>query len=155
VHKTANKLNYLPKSQQVAAKSDLHAIWMAAGRAEAEKAIDRFEAKYAAKYPRAVACLTKDREALLVFYDFPAEHWQHIRTGNPIESVFATVRHRTIRTKGCLSHGTAMTMVFKLVMAAAKTWRRLSGSNQLPKLVEGARFRDDIEATDDADTAAA
>ena len=105
VHKTANVLNKLPKSRQTAAKAALHDIWMADGRAEAERAMNTFAAKYDAKYPQAVACLTKDRDALLAFYDFPAEHWRHIRTTNPIESVFATVRHRTVRTKGCLSHG--------------------------------------------------
>ena len=105
VHKTANVLNKLPKSRQTAAKAALHDIWMADGRAEAERAMNTFAAKYDAKYLQAVACLTKDRDALLAFYDFPAEHWRHIRTTNPIESVFATVRHRTVRTKGCLSHG--------------------------------------------------
>ena len=95
VHKIANVLKALPKARQRNAKQDLHQIWMAAGRAAAEKALDTFAAKYQAKYPKAVTCLTKDREALLAFYDFPAEHWQHIRTTNPIESVFATVRHRT------------------------------------------------------------
>ena len=122
VHKTANVLNALPKARQRNAKQDLHQIWMAAGRAAAEKALDTFAAKYQAKYPKAVTCLTKDREELLAFYDFPAEHWQHIRTTNPIESVFATVRHRTVRSKGCLSHETALAMVFKLVTAASKTW---------------------------------
>ncbi|TIP97372.1 MAG: IS256 family transposase, partial [Mesorhizobium sp.] len=78
-------------------------------------------------------------------YDFPAEHWDHLRTSNPIESVFATVRHRTVRTKGSLSSKTARLMVFKLVMAAARTWRRLKGQNQLPKLIAGARFLDGIE----------
>jgi len=92
-----------------------------------------------------VACLTKDREALLAFFDFPAEHWDHLRTSNPIESVFATVRHRTVRTKGSLSQRTAKLMVFKLVLAAAKTWRRLKGQNQLPKLVEGVRFQNGVE----------
>lgn len=111
VHKTANVLNKLPKSRQKAAKADLHDIWMAEGRADAERAMNTFAAKYDAKYPQAVACLTKDRDALLAFYDFPAEHW-HIRTSNPIESVFATVRHRTVRTKGCLSHGTALACHF-------------------------------------------
>jgi transposase-like protein len=125
---------------------------MADSRADAERALATFEAKYGAKYPGAVGCLTKDRDALLAFYDFPAEQWQHIRTTNPIESVFATVRHRTVRTKGCMSHATAMTMVFKLVTAASRTWRRLSGKNQLPKVVYGVKFRDGIEATDEAAT---
>jgi transposase-like protein len=155
VHKTANVLNKLPKSRQKTAKEALQAIWMADGRTEAKKAMKTFEAKYAAKYPQAVTCLTKDRTALLAFYDFPAEHWQHIRTTNPIESVFATVRHRTVRTKGCLSHKTAMAMVFKLVMAASKSWRRLAGNNQLPKVIEGVRFRDGIQVTDANQSAAA
>ena len=108
VHKTMNVLNKLPKSVQSKAKADLKEIWMAEGRADAEKAFDRFLAKYQVKYDRAAACLAKDREPLLAFYDFPAEHWKHIRTGNPIESTFATVRHRTTRSKGCLSHDTAI-----------------------------------------------
>ena len=153
VHKTGNVLNKLPKTKQKAVKSDLQAIWMAESRAEAEKAMATFEAKYGAKYPKAVACLTKDQEALLAFYDFPAEHWQHIRTTNPIESVFATVRHRTVRTKGCLSHATAMAMVFKLITAASRTWRRLNGNNQLPKVIEGVKFRDGIEASENASDA--
>ena len=103
--------------------------------------------KYGAKYEKAVTCLIKDRDALLTFYDFPAEHWDHLRTSNPIESVFATVRHRTVRTKGALSQDTARLMVFKLVMAAAKTWRRLKGENQLPKVIDGVRFKDGIEVT--------
>ena len=111
-------------------------------------AIATFAEKYAAKYEKAVACLIKDRDALLTFYDFPAEHWDHLRTANPIESVFATVRHRTIRTKGALSQDTARLMVFKLAMAAAKTWRRLKGENQLPKVIQGVTFRDGVEVTD-------
>ncbi len=105
----------------------------------------RRASKYAAKYEKAVTCLTKDREALLAFFDFPAEHWDHLRTSNPIESVFATVRHRTVRTKGALSAKTAKLMVFKLVNAAAKTWRRLKGENQLPKVVRGVKFQNGIE----------
>jgi putative transposase len=101
--------------------------------------------KYGAKYNKAVTCQTKDREALLAFFDFPAEHWDHLRTSNPIESVFATVRHRTVRTKGALSATTAKLMVFKLVIAAAKTWRRLKGENQLPKVVRGVKFQNGIE----------
>ena len=103
--------------------------------------------KYGAKYEKAVTCLTKDREALLAFYDFPADHWDHLRTGNPIESVFATVRHRTVRTKGALSQKTAKLMVFKLVQAAAKTWRRLKGANQLPLVIEGVTFTDGVAAS--------
>lgn len=146
VHKTMNVLNKLPKSVQSKAKADLKEIWMAEGRADAEKAFDRFLAKYHAKYDKAAACLAKDRQALLAFYDFPAEHWKHIRTGNPIESTFATVRHRTTRSKGCLSHDTAIIMVFKLIQAAQASWRRLDGQNQLPKLIEGIKFTDGIEA---------
>ena len=108
-------------------------------------AIDVFAEKYRAKYGRAVECLAKDRDALLAFYDFPAEHWDHLRTTNPIESVFATVRHRTARTKGSLSSTTARLTVFKLVVAASKTRRRLKGTNQLPKLIAGIRFNDGIE----------
>jgi putative transposase len=145
VHKAANILNKLPKSLQANARQDLREIWLAPDRVTAERAIATFEAKYAPKYDRAVACLVKDREALLAFYDFPAEHWDHLRSSNPIESVFATVRHRTVRTKGALSQETAKLMVFKLVMAAARTWRRLKGENQLPKVVEGVTFKDGVE----------
>jgi putative transposase len=145
VHKTVNVLDKLPKSVQPAAKQDLREIWWAPDLATAEAAISTFAEKYAAKYEKAVTCLTKDRDALLTFYDFPAEHWDHLRTSNPIESVFATVRHRTVRSKGALSQDTARLMVFKLVMAAAKTWRRLKGENQLPKVVQGVRFRNGVE----------
>jgi putative transposase len=148
VHKTANVLDKLPKSVQPAAKQDLREIWQAPDRATAETAISTFAEKYAAKYEKAVTCLTKDRDALLTFYDFPAEHWDHLRTSNPIESVFATVRHRTVRSKGALSQDTARLMVFKLVMAAAKTWRRLKGENQLPKVVQGVRFRNGVEVNE-------
>jgi transposase-like protein len=145
VHKTANVLNKVALSVQVNMKADLREIYAASTRATAEAAIDVFAEKYGAKYDKAVACLTKDRDALLAFFDFPAEHWDHLRTSNPIESVFATVRHRTVRTKGALSATTAKLMVFKLVTAAAKTWRRLKGENQLPKVVQGVRFRNGIE----------
>jgi transposase-like protein len=145
VHKTMNVLNKAPLSVQVNMKADLREIYGAPTRAAAEAAIDTFADKYGAKYDKAVACLTKDREALLAFFDFPAEHWDHLRTSNPIESVFATVRHRTVRTKGSLSQKTAKLMVFKLVLAAAKTWRRLKGQKQLPKLVEGVRFQNGVE----------
>jgi putative transposase len=147
VHKTSNVLNKLPKSVQPAAKADLREVWQAPDRGTAETAIATFAEKYAAKYEKAVACLVKDRDALLTFYDFPAEHWDHLRTANPIESVFATVRHRTVRTKGALSQDTARLMVFKLVMAAAKTWRRLKGENQLPKVVQGVKFANGVEVT--------
>lgn len=145
VHKTANVLNKMPKSLQARAKADLQDIWMAEGKKDAEAAFDLFVEKYEAKYDKATDCLTKDRGALLTFYDFPAQHWKHIRTTNPIESTFATVRLRTERAKGCLSRKTALAMVFKLVMAAQKRWRTLSGPNQLPKLVEGVTFNDGIE----------
>jgi putative transposase len=154
-HKAANVLNKVPKSVQPAVKQDLREIWMAPDHQAAEGALDLFAKKYGAKYAGAVACLTKDREALLAFYDFPAEHWEHVRTTNPIESVFATVRHRTVRTKGALSHNTAKLMVFKLVMAAAKTWRRLNGENQLPKVLRGVIFRNGIEVTEPASQSAA
>ncbi|MCK1680163.1 IS256 family transposase [Bradyrhizobium sp. 147] len=145
VHKTVNVLDKVPLSVQANMKTDLREVHRAPNRGSAEAAIDVFAEKYRAKYGRAVECLTKDRDELLAFYDFPAEHWDHLRTTNPIESVFATVRHRTVRTKGSLSPTTARLMVFKLVIAAAKTWRRLKGTNQLPKLIAGVRFNDGIE----------
>jgi putative transposase len=145
VHKNANVLNKVALAVQINMKADLREIYGAPTRAAAEVAIDVFAGKYGAKYEKAVTCLTKDRDALLAFFDFPAEHWDHLRTSNPIESVFATVRHRTVRTKGSLSAITAKLMVFKLVTAAAKTWRRLKGENQLPKVVRGVKFRDGIE----------
>ena len=147
IHKAVNILNKLPKSLQANARHDLREIWLAPDRLTAEAALATFAAKYVPKYERAVACLLKDREALLTFYDFPAEHWDHLRSSNPIESVFATVRHRTVRTKGALSQETAKLMVFKLVMAAARTWRRLKGENQLPKIINGIRFKDGMEIT--------
>jgi putative transposase len=155
VHKTANILDKLPTSVQPAAKRDLREIWQAPDRVTAETAVATFAEKYAAKYEKAVTCLLKDRDALLTFYDFPAEHWDHLRTSNPIESVFATVRLRTVRTKGALSQDTARLMVFKLVMMAAKSWRRLKGENQLPKVVQGVRFHDGVEVTETTPTQAA
>jgi transposase-like protein len=140
-----NVLNKLPKSVQPKAKANLAEIWNAESRADAEKAFNRFLAKYRAKYDKAADCLAKDRETLLAFYDFPAEHWKHIRTGNPIESTFATVRHRTTRSKGCLSHETGTIKVFKLILAAQASWRRLDGQNQLPKVITGVKFADGIE----------
>jgi len=145
VHKTANVLGKLPKSQQPKAKRALQEIWMAETKADAEAAFDAFVESYQVKYEKAAECLNKDRDALLTFYDFPAEHWKHLRTTNPIESTFATVRHRTIRSKGCLSNRTALAMVFKLVEAAQKNWRRLDGNNQLPKLILGVKFADGLE----------
>src|SRR3989440_1988961 len=145
VHKAANILNKVALSVQANMKKDLREVYLAPNRASAEVAIDVFAEKYGAKYDKAVECLTKDRDALLALYDFPAEHWDHLRTTNPIESVFATVRHRTVRTKGSLSSTTAKLMVFKLLWAAAKTWRRLKGTNQLPKVVAGVKFENGIE----------
>jgi transposase-like protein len=155
VHKSANVLNKLPKSQQPRAKRALHEIWMAETRKDAEAAFEAFTETYAVKYDKAVDCLVKDREALLAFYDFPAEHWRHLRTSNPIESTFATVRHRTVRSKGCLSNRTALAMIFKLAQAAEKSWRRLNGHNQLPKLIQGVKFIDGIEAVRQQPQAAA
>ena len=145
VHKTANVLNKVTLSVQTNMKKDLREIYLAPNRASAEVAINVFAEKYGAKYDKAVECLTKDREALLALYEFPAEHWDHLRTTNPIESVFATVRHRTVRTKGSLSPTTARLMVFKLLCAASKTWRRLKSTNQLPKVIAGVRFENGIE----------
>jgi transposase-like protein len=145
VHKTVNVLNKLPKSLHSKAKRDLQDIWMAQTKADAIKAFALFEKTYAVKYEKAAACLTKDRDMLLQFYDFPAEHWKHLRTTNPIESTFATVRHRTIRAKGCLSNATAIAMVFKLIKAAQRSWRRLDGTDLLPKVIYGVKFKDGIE----------
>jgi len=154
LHKTLNVLDKFPKSVQPNAHKDLHEIWLAPDRATAETAIAAFAEKYAPKYDKAVECLIKDRETLLTFFDFPADHWDHLRTTNPIESVFATVRHRTVRMKGALSQDTARLMVFKLVMAASKTWRRLQGQNQLPKVIQGVKFQDGIEVAPEAKSAA-
>ena len=154
VHKTLNILDKLPRSVQPNARQDLREIWLSPDRAKAEFAIGAFAEKYPPKYDKAVDCLLKDRDALLTFFDFPAEHWTHLRTSNPIESAFATVRHRTVRMKGALSQDTARLMVFKLVMAASKTWRRLQGQNQLPKVVDGVKFRDGIEIASDQKSAA-
>ena len=145
VHKTANVLNKLPKSQQPKAKRALQEIWMAETKNDALAAFDAFVEIWGIKYDKAVECLIKDRDALLAFYDFPAEHWKHLRTTNVIESSFATVRHRTVRSKGCLSNKTALAMIFKLAEAAEKSWRRLNGHNQLPKLILGVKFADGIE----------
>jgi len=142
VHKAANVLNALPESVQGKAKQDLRAIYEAESRREAEAALDRFVTKYGSRYDKAAACLAKDREALLAFYDFPAEHWKHVRTTNPIESTFATVRLRTEKTKGCLSRQTALAMVFKLAKSAERHWRRLDGCDRLAQVIRGVRFRD-------------
>jgi putative transposase len=145
VHKTANVLNKLPKSQQPKAKRALQEIWMAETKKDALAAFHAFVETWGVKYDKAVECLIKDRDALLAFYDFPAEHWKHLRTTNVIESSFATVRHRTVRSKGCLSNKTALAMIFKLAEAAEKSWRRLNGHNQLPKIILGIKFTDGIE----------
>jgi transposase-like protein len=155
VHKTANVLNKLPNSLHAKAKRALHDIWMAETRKSAETAFDAFIHIYGRKYEKVVECLTKDRDALLAFYDFPAEHWRHLRTTNPIESTFATVRHRTIRAKGCLSNKTALAMIFKLAQAAEKSWRRLKGYGLLPKVILGVKFNDGIEVRSQTQTAAA
>ena len=135
----------LPKSLQAKAKRALQDIWMAPTRTDAEAAFDGFIERYGVKYDKAVECLSKDREPLLAFYDFPAEHWKHLRTSNPIESTFATVRHRTVRSRGCLSNKTALAMIFKLAQAAEKSWHRLRGHDQLPKVILGVKFNDGIE----------
>ncbi len=145
MHKTGNVLNKLPKHKQAKAKSMLHDIWMAETRKDANKAFDLFVESYELKYPKAAACLTKDREVLLAFYDFPAEQWIHVRTTNPIESTFATVRLRTKRTKGCGSRVACLAMVFKLTMCAEKTWRALNGSTLLPDVIRGVAFVDGIK----------
>ena len=145
VHKTGNVLNQMPKSLQSKAKGHLHDIWMAETKVEAEKAFDFFVAAYGAKYHKATERLTRDRERLLAFYDFPAEHWKHIRTTNPIESTFATVRLRTAKTKGCLSRKTALAMAFKLILSARRKWRKLDGSNHLAEVIEGVPFKDGIK----------
>jgi putative transposase len=145
LHKTANVLNKLPNSLHTKAKGALHNIWMAETRKDAEAALDVFIETYSRKYEKAAECVAKDRDALLAFYDFPAEHWKHLRTTNPIESAFATVRHRTTRSKGCLSNKTALAMIFKLAQAAEKSWRRLKGYSLLPKVILGVKFNDGIE----------
>ena len=145
VHKTANVLNKLPKGLQVKAKAMLHEIWMAETKKDAQKAFERFIETFGAKYPKAAACLRNDREVLLTFYDFPAEHWMHLRTTNPIESTFATVRLRTNKTKGCGSRSACLTMVFKLVQSAEKHWRALNGSTLLNDVIRGVQFVDGIK----------
>jgi putative transposase len=150
LHKTVNVLNALPRSLQAKAKAALHEIWMAPTRAAAVHAFDTFVNSYQAKYPSAVDKLIKDREALLAFYDFPAEHWIHLRTTHPIESTFASVRHRTTRTRtrNCLSRATFLGLAFKLVQEAEKTWRRLNGVDRMTELVKGIVFKDGIPVPD-------
>jgi len=150
VHKTANVLDKLPKDLQAQAKQRLQAIWMAPDRQRAELAFDLFIAAYEGKYPKAAECLAQDREVLLAFYDFPAEHWGHIRTTNPIESTFATVRTRTDKTRGCLSRVTMLAMVFKLYQSAAKRWHRLRAAHYLPEVIQGTVFKDGLRVEQNA-----
>ncbi len=142
VHKTANVLNKLPKSVQPKVKQALHEIWMAPTRNDAYKAFDIAVATYSDKYPKAMQCLEKDKDQMLAFYDFPAVHWQHIRTSNPIESTFATVRLRTAKTRGCGSRQTILSMVYKLGQSAQKKWRKLRGFNLLADVIRGVQFKD-------------
>jgi transposase-like protein len=151
VHKTANVLNKLPKSVQSKVKADLHEIWMAETREAAHQAFDRVTKRFGDKYPRAMDCLAKDRDELLAFYDFPAEHWVHIRTTNPIESAFATVRLRTKRSRGCGSRGTTLAMVFKLLQSAEKRWKRIKGFKKLELVVNNVKFQDGEQLTDQSD----
>jgi transposase-like protein len=155
VHKTANILNKLPKSVQPKVKADLHEIWMAETRDEAHKAFDRTVKRFEAKYPRAMECLAKDREELMAFYDYPAEHWVHIRTTNPIESTFATVRLRSKRSRNCGSRATTLAMVFKLLQSAQKRWKRIKGFNKLELVVNNVQFKDGEPLTDQSDRTAA
>ena len=144
VHKTANVINKLPKSQQSHAHAMLKDIYMAANRADAEKAFDKMINAYKTKYPKAAICLSKDREALLNFYDFPAEHWPHIRTTNPIESTFSTVKHRTRQARGCFSRETILSAFFKLMMEAEKRWRKLNGAKRLVEVLDLVKFIDGV-----------
>lgn len=148
MHKTMNILNYLPKSVRAKAKQALHAIWQAQTREDAEKAFDLFIKTYEPKYEKATVCLQKDRNELMAFYDFPAQHWQSIRTTNPIESTFGTIRHRTKQSKGCLTRDGMLHMMFKLGQCAQKNWRRLRGFDYLAKVIIGIKFKDGIEVTE-------
>ena len=149
VHKTGNVLNKVPKSVQPRMKESLRDIWMAETRKEAYTAFDQFETRFGAKYPKAVECLTKDKAEMLAFYDFPAEHWVHIRTTNPIESMFATVRLRTHKTKSCGSRKTTLTMAYKLMRLAEASWSRLRGFKLLADVIKGVKFTDGIRETED------
>ncbi|MEO0804418.1 MAG: IS256 family transposase [Cyanobacteria bacterium J06642_2] len=151
VHKTANVLNKLPKSQQPRAKSALHEIYQAATQADADKAFDRFIATYELKYPKAADCLSKDRQQLLAFYQFPAEHWPHLRTTNPIESTFATVRLRTDKTRNCVSRESILSLVFKLVQSAQKRWLRIRGFRRLAEVIAGVNFQDGVRVDAEPD----
>lgn len=150
VHKTANVLDKLPKRVQPGAKVALHQIWMAETKQDAQAAFDLFLATYGAKYPKACECLSKDRTELLAFYNFPAEHWKHLRTTNPMESTFATVRLRHKRTKGSGSRTACLTMVYKLMQSAAKRWRLLNGSQLMEDVIQGVQFIDGIKPKQDA-----
>lgn len=154
MHKTGNVLNCVPKSVQPKVKTALHDIWQADTKENAEAAFDQFEELFEAKYPKAVQCLQKDREELMAFYDFPAQHWQSLRTTNPIESTFSTIRHRTKRSKGCLTRDGMLHMIFKLGECAQKNWRRQRGFSYLAKVITGVRFRDGIEVNSDNQVAA-
>jgi transposase-like protein len=145
VHKTANVLNKLPKSLQSKAKEHIHDIWMAPGIEEAEKSFDVFIENYGAKYPKAAECLEKDRDVLLNFYSYPAEHWKHIRTSNPIESTFATVRLRTKKVRNCFSSQTVVSMAFQLCRCAEKRWQKINAVKKLAKVIEGVQFVDGVE----------
>jgi putative transposase len=145
VHKTANVLNKLPKHLQPKAKSDLHQIWMAATRDDAHRAFATFVQSYQPKYPKATECLAKDQDALLAFYDFPAVHWIHLRTTNPIESTFATVRLRTVKSRGCGSRASILSTVFKLAQSAEQQWRTLRGAEMLGKVITGVQFKNGVE----------
>jgi putative transposase len=150
VHKTANVLDKLPKDLQPQAKQRLQAIWMAPDRQRAERAFDLFMATYEAKYPKAAECLAQDREELLTLYDFPAEHWGHLRTTNPIAFTFATVRLRTNKTRGCFSRTTMLAMVFKLWPSAAKRWHQLRAAHYLTEVVQGMVFKDGLRVEQNA-----
>lgn len=145
VHKTANVLNCLPKGLQAKGKDDLHQIWLAESRVDANQAFDHFLSTYEAKYPKATECLAKDRDPLLTFYDFPAEHWLHLRTTNPIESTFATVRLRTSKTRGCVARAGLLAMVFKLTKTAEQKWHKLRGHARLGQVIEGVKFKDGLQ----------
>ncbi|EGV27459.1 transposase mutator type, partial [Thiorhodococcus drewsii AZ1] len=155
VHKTANVLAKLPKSVQPKVKTDLQEIWMAETRQSANQAFERTLKRFEAKYPKAMDCLAKDRETLLAFYDYPAEHWVHICTTNPIESTFATVRLRTNRTRNCGARETTLAVVFKLLQSAQKNWRRIKGFGKLERVVNNVPFRDGEQVNDQSDRIAA
>lgn len=148
LHKTMNVLNCVPRSLQPKVKQALHDIWQAETRDEAEKAFELFLKTYEPKYPKAALCLQKDREELMAFYDFPAQHWQSLRTTNPVESTFGTIRHRTKRSKGCLTRDGMLHMMYKLAMCAQKNWRRQRGFDYLAKVITGVKFKDGLEVTE-------